>query len=68
MASLKSDVERMVKELCRDHECTAKLTRRGHWRVSRPGHQPISMARTPSDQRALNNMRADVAKFLGVDL
>lgn len=68
MASLRRDVESIVDRLKRDHGCAAKLTTSGHWRVSRPGHQPISMSRTPSDQRVIRNIKGDVRKYLGVDL
>lgn len=68
MASLKRDVQSIVDQLCRDHGCEAKLTTGGHWRVKRPGHQPITMSRTPSDQRAMKNIRGDVRKYLGVEL
>lgn len=68
MASLKADVEAIVHRLTTDHGCSAKLSKNGHWRVSRPGHQPITMSRTPSDQRVLKNIRGDVRKYLGVDL
>lgn len=68
MASLKRDVETIVDRLVSQHGCSAKLTTSGHWRVSRPGHQPITMSRTPSDQRALKNMHRDARVYLGVDL
>lgn len=68
MASLKADVERIVRLLERDHGCEVKLTNRGHWRVTRPGYQPVTMSRTPSDQRVIKNIRGDVAKYLGVQL
>lgn len=68
MASLKRDVQTIVDTLVRDHGCTAKLTTGGHWRISRPGHQPITMSRTPSDQRALKNQRGDIRKYLGIVL
>jgi hypothetical protein len=67
MASLKRDVETIVDKLCADHGCSAKLTKNGHWRVRRPGHQPVTMSRTPSDQRALANIRSDVRRYLGVN-
>ena len=66
MASLKADVERIVQTLVTDHDCEAKLSKNGHWRVSRPGHQPITMSRTPSDQRVLKNIRRDIRVYLGV--
>lgn len=68
MASLRRDVETIVRRLVAEHGCEAKLTRGGHWRVSRPGRQSITIARTPSDQRAIRNVRQDVRRYLGVDL
>lgn len=68
MASLKADVEAIVHRLTTDHGCSAKLSKNGHWRVSRPGHQPITMSRTPSDQRVIRNIHRDVRVYLGVDL
>lgn len=68
MASLKRDVQSMVNRLVRDHGCTARLTTSGHWRITGPGRSSISMARTPSDQRALANARADVKRHLGITL
>lgn len=68
MASLKRDVQTIVDRLQRDHGCSAKLTKAGHWRVSRPGHQPVTMSRTPSDQRAIQNILADTRRYLGVTL
>lgn len=68
MASLRRDVESLVSVLCRDHGCSAKLTGKGHWRVTRQGHAPVTLSRTPSDQRALRNMRRDVRVYLGVTL
>ncbi len=68
MASLKADVEALVKRLVNDYDCTARTTNRGHWRISRPGHQPITMSSTPSDQRAIRNARGDIRRYLGVTL
>lgn len=68
MASLRRDVETFVSVLCRDHDCSAKLTGKGHWRVTRPGYTPVTLSRTPSDQRALRNAIGDVRRYLGVDM
>jgi hypothetical protein len=59
MASLKADVEAIVHRLTTDHGCSAKLSKNGHWRVSR---------RTPSDQRVIRNIKSDVRRYLGVNL
>ena len=68
MATLKSEVERLVQTLVADHGCQAKISKNGHWRISRRGHSAITMARTPSDRRAVDNMRTDIRRYLGVSL
>lgn len=68
MASLRRDVQSIVDRLKRDHGCSAALSKAGHWRVTRPGHKPVTMSRTPSDQRAIRNIKSDVRRYLGVDL
>lgn len=68
MAGLRKDVDRILKRLEADYDCTVRSTGKDHWRVTRPGHQPITMSRTPSDQRVLRNIEADVRKYLGIDL
>lgn len=68
MASLRRDVESIVDRLTTTYGCHVKLSKNGHWRVSRPGHQSISLSRTPSDQRALANIKSDVKRYLGVIL
>lgn len=68
MASLKADVSALVAVLVGEHECTVRVTRAGHWRISRPGYSSVTMFRTPSDQRAISNMRADVKRHLGINL
>lgn len=68
MASMKRDVESIVDRLSQDYGCTVRVTKAGHWRVTRPGYQSVTMARTPSDKRALANMKGDIRRYLGVDL
>lgn len=68
MAGLRKDVEAILKLLKAEYGCTVRITGKEHWRVSRPGFPPITMSRTPSDPRALKNIRRDVRLYLGVDL
>lgn len=69
MAGLKKDVERLLATLqTPQYGCSVKPTNSGHWRVRRPGYQSISVARSPSDQRALKNIHRDVRVHLGIDL
>ena len=68
MARLRSDVVKLVNLLVDVHGCTARRSKTGHWQVTRPGFQPVSMSGTPSDQRAIRNMRSDVQRYLGIDL
>ena len=61
------EVKAILKVLQREG-CTVKTTGGGHWRVSRTGCQSITIAKTPSDGRTLKNIRADVRRYLGIDL
>lgn len=65
MASSKRDIEQLLKVL-RSQGCEVTLTRNGHWRVSRPGCNSVTVARTPSDPRALKNAKADIRRAFGV--
>ena len=38
----------------------------GHWRVSRQGCPSVTVVNSPSDVRALKNVRADVKRNLGI--
>lgn len=62
------DVEQIVKQLRRNHGCTAELRKNGHWRVHRKGRQSITTAGSPSDRRATQRIRSDVRRYLGVEL
>lgn len=69
MASLRRDVQSIVDRLKQDHGCSVRSTGSGHhWFVTRPGHKPVTVSRTPSDQRAIRNIKSDVRRYLGVDL
>lgn len=48
--------------------CTARLTRAGHWRVTGPKGGTVTVPCSPSDSRSLLNARANVRRYLGVDV
>lgn len=68
MSSLTSDVTRLVKSLETDHGCQVRKRGNGHWHVSVPGQRSITVSHSPSDQRALRNIRGDVRRYLGIEL
>lgn len=61
---------REVDQIIRQVQQLGCTVRRGHhgWRVSRPGCQTITVNRSPSDARALANIRADIRRHLGITL
>lgn len=61
------DVRQLLKQLHRAG-CTVERRNSGHWRVSREGRQPITVANSPRDSRTVRNIRADAKRYLGVDL
>lgn len=69
MAGLKKDVNAILARLqSSEYGCEVTAQKTGHWRVKRAGHQPITVSRSPSDQRALANIHRDVRVYLGIDL
>lgn len=69
MAGLRKDVDLLIKQLqAPECGCTVSLGRGGHYWVSRPGHRSITVSRSPSDQRAIQNIRRDIRKHLGIEL
>lgn len=68
MARTAKDVDRLLKILAADHGCTVTERRSGHRLVSRPGHRSIVVAKTPSDARALANIKGDIRRHLGITL
>lgn len=56
-----NDNGRRIRDLIRyicQHGWTAELARNGHWRVRGPQNQCLQLAYSPSDSRALLNMRS----------
>lgn len=68
MADLKSDVRSLVSMLVKDHGCEKGTTSKGHIRLSRPGYRPITVSHSPSDPRAMQNIKSDVRRYLGIDI
>ena len=66
--SMRRDVARLVKSLVKDHGCEANLSKSGHWRVTRPGYQIVTVAGTPNSQLVMKTIKADVRRHLGIDL
>lgn len=66
-ASMNKEVEKIVREL-RKRGCEVRQTGSGHWRVTREGWQAITIAKTPSTYRTMLNIRADVKRYLGIEL
>lgn len=69
MATPKKDMSQLVKTLqTPSYGCTVTKTRNGHWKVAKPGRPPVFMSSTPSDRRALDNAKADVRRYLDLDV
>jgi hypothetical protein len=69
MAGLKRDVDRIIRQLQRpDSGCDVGKTNRGHWKVSKPGRQNVIISPQPSDPRSIRNARADLRRYLSVDV
>lgn len=69
MSGINKDVKAIVARLERDYGCTVRTGSFGHYIVTRPGYpRLINISRSPSDGRALKNIRADVRRYLGIVL
>ena len=69
MATPKKDMDQMIRTLQTPaYGCDVTKTKRGHWKVVRPGHSPVFMSSTPGDRRAFDNAKADVRRVLGLDI
>lgn len=54
-----------VRELLRDASrsgCTIRQSASGHYRVTKPCGHSVTVAKTPSDHRALHRIRQDLAR------
>ena len=71
MSDRRKEVNALIKVLRRpEHGLIVPdtVSTSGHWKVTKPGHRAVFIASSPSDHRALNNIRRDLRKFLGVDI
>ena len=59
------DVRQLLK-LLDSLGCVISRTGSGHWRVSRQGCPSVTVVNSPSDVRALKNVRAEVKRNLGI--
>lgn len=62
----RKDVNQIIKEL-RRRGCTAEYRNSGHWRISRPGYQSITMSQSPRSG-STDLVKRDVRKYLGIEL
>ena len=63
------DVALIIKRLqSPEFGCTVTITRKGHLKVVRPGHRAIVVSHSPSDHRALNNIKRDIRNHLGITI
>lgn len=63
------EVRSILRELERPvHGCTVTRTSSGHWKVTKPGHQPVIIANSPNKDRAIRNIRADLKRHLGIEV
>lgn len=62
------EVARLIDRVCSDFGCTATRAK-GHWKVTRPGMKTsVTVSHSPSDGRALRNIRADFRRYLNVTI
>lgn len=68
-SALRRDVRDIVRALEADHGCTAVISKgSSHWKVTMPGKPPVFMSHSPSDHRAIRNIKRDIRNVLGIDL
>lgn len=69
-ASLRKDVNALLARLQSEFGCTVVQSRRNsHWRVTRANFPAAVMVScSPSDPRALNNIKSDLRRILDVPL
>lgn len=65
---MKKDLDRLVRTLVREHDCTVQPTGKGHRKVSGPNGGFVIAAVTPGNYRGLLNFMRDVRHRLGINL
>lgn len=69
MSGMKKDLNELLKLLQTPrYGCTVAAPNGRHWRVTRSGYRAVTVSRSPSDHRALMNIKSDLRKYLGVEL
>lgn len=69
MAGLKRDVNAIIRKLERpEFGCTVAMTSRGHWKVTKPGCPQVIISPNPSDPRTVRNTKADLKRYMGIEL
>ena len=70
MASgLKRDVDEIIRKLGKpEHGCTVGKTKRGHWKVTKPGYSQVIISPDPCDPRTVRNTKADLKRYLNIML
>lgn len=64
---MNKEINKILRELKRQG-CTVRPTGSGHWWVSRDGCRSITVSKSPSDRRALMNIRQYIKQNLGIEL
>lgn len=70
MASgLKRDVDAIVRKLARpEYGCEVAKTKRGHWKVTKPGCPQVIISPDPCDPRTVRNTKADLKRYMNIVL
>lgn len=70
MSARRREVDAILKEIQKPaYGCeVVPRGRRGHWKVRRPGYGQLTISPTPSDHRAVDNIRADLKRYLDIEL
>ena len=58
---MKRDLSRILDD-ARDRGWRAELTNGGHWRLRGPNQALLFTGSTPSDHRAIKNLRSDIRR------
>lgn len=59
-----SEWRRHVNRIAAQHGCTVEPTRNGHLRIRHMNGRFTTVSGTPSDKRALLNVRADIRRLV----
>ena len=67
-SGLTREVRRLMKVLASDHGCTVTRNKSSHWKVTRPGCQPVFVSCSQSNATGYRNAVADLRRILGVNI